>query len=103
MSYLLLDPPPLSTHITDNEKVSVPYKKYFTNVNGAISATVVPVPFQSTVTGTVSQGAVLQSPTYVATSEVNSITPPDGVLVYDAETNTLKARIGGVWKEVTTS
>ena len=102
MSYELLNPPPLSNHITQNEKVSVAYQKYFTNINTTIAGTIVPVPFTDSNTSQVAQGVVLQTPSYKATSEITSITSANGSLVYDDQTKTLKVRLNGAWKEVQT-
>ncbi len=101
MSYQLLAPPPLNNQITSDEKVSVPYQKYFTNINAAISATLSPTNFTSSITGVVATGPVLMFPDY-ATTEIDSMTPADGAAVYDSTLNVFKIRQAGVWKEIAT-
>jgi hypothetical protein len=98
--FQLLAPPPLNTHITDNEKVSIPYRKYFSNLNTALTATLLPTPFVSHVTGEQTNGMTVQLPAYT-TTEINTMNPPDGVMVYDSTVLAAKIRIGGLWKEIT--
>ena len=96
----LIAPPPLNVRITENEKVSTAYRKYFTNLNATLTATLLPVPFVSDQTAQQSNTTVVQLPVYT-TTEINSMSPPDGVMVYDSTVNAAKIRISGVWKEVT--
>jgi hypothetical protein len=98
MSYVILGAPPIQNNVVEGQKLSTQYRTYLTNLNSTIQATILPTNFTSGVSGQTQMGVVLQHPTYLYTSEIDSMSPPDGVSVYDAQANQFKFRVNGVWE-----
>lgn len=95
MSYQQLSPPPLDSNITTDSSVTVPFRRYFTNINNTIEATIKPT---TVTTGSgKKQGAVIQIPTFT-TTEINSMENiADGSIVYDSVLHKFKFRENGAW------
>jgi len=97
MSFQYLHPPPVEFEVTENKKISTPYQKYFTNLNGAITSHLKSITYVDGVTGATRQGQAPLMFSYT-TAEINSIqNPVNGMIVYDSTINDFKFRVNNAW------
>jgi hypothetical protein len=97
MGFLLISPPPLDSPIEKNGQASVPYRRYHTNVNQAIEATIKPTAFVRN--GQKTTGGVLEVPIYDTTAEVDSLeNVQDGAIVYNEEIHDFLFRRNNTWE-----